>query len=119
MTVWYTMLLWNREVPELFDGLKQASPGAAMVAGYQQHRAKYQNLTQAVLQEHDLAMRLLSDGEWCEGVRALLVDKDKNPKWRFKVVEEVTPDWIHAMLAPIKRTHEHPLAEKLSDKGLL
>ncbi len=119
MTVWHTMLLWKHEVPELFDGLEQASPGAAMVAGYQQQRAKYQNLIQTVLQEHDLAMRFLSDGEWCEGVRALLVDKDKNPKWRFKVVEEVTPDWIHAMLAPIKRTKEHPLAEKLSDKGLL
>ena len=48
-----------------------------------------------------------------------MVDKDKKPKWRFKVVEEVTPDWIHAMLAPIKRINEHPLAEKLSDRGLL
>ena len=117
--VWHMMELWRHQTPELFDGLEQASPGAAMVAGYQQQRAKYQNLTQVVLQEHDLAMRLLSDGEWCEGVRALLVDKDKNPQWRFKVVDEVTPDWIQAMLAPIERTKEHPLAEKLSDKGLL
>ena len=37
----------------------------------------------------------------------------------LQIVEEVTPDWIHAMLAPIERTYEHPLAEKLSDKGLL
>ena len=118
LATWHTMLKWYREVPELFVGLEQASPGAALVAGYQHQRAKYQNLPQAVLQEHDLGMRLLSDGEWCEGVRALLIDKDKNPQWRFKTVEEVTPDWIQAMLAPMKWTTTHPLVAKLSAEGL-
>jgi enoyl-CoA hydratase/carnithine racemase len=117
--VWQTMQQWHHEFPELFVGLEQASPGAVLVAGYQHLRAKYQNLTKAVLQEHDLGMRLLSDGEWCEGVRALLIDKDKNPQWRFKTVDEVTPDWIQAMLAPMDWTTTHPLAAKLSAKGLL
>jgi enoyl-CoA hydratase/carnithine racemase len=119
LAVWRTMQQWHHDIPELFVGLEQASPGAALVSGYQQQRAKYQNLTKAVLQEHDLGMRLLSDGEWCEGVRALLIDKDKNPQWRFKTVDEVTPDWIQAMLAPMKWTTTHPLAAKLSAKGLL
>jgi enoyl-CoA hydratase/carnithine racemase len=119
LAVWHTMQLWHHDIPELFVGLEQASPGAALVAGYQQQRAKYQNLTKAVLQEHDLGMRLLSDGEWCEGVRALLIEKDKNPQWRFKTVDEVTPDWIQAMLAPMNWTTTHPLAAKLSAKGLL
>ena len=119
LAVWRTMQQWHHDIPELFVGLEQASPGAALVAGYQQQRAKYQNLTKAVLQEHDLGMRLLSDGEWCEGVRALLIDKDKNPQWRFKTVDEVTPDWIQAMLAPMEWTTTHPLAAKLSAKGLL
>ena len=118
LATWHMMQKWYREVPELFVGLEQASPGAALVAGYQNQRAKYQNLAQAVLQEHDLGMRLLSDGEWCEGVRALLIDKDKNPQWRFKMVEEVTPDWIQAMLAPMKWTTTHPLVAKLSAEGL-
>jgi enoyl-CoA hydratase/carnithine racemase len=117
--VWQTMQQWHHEFPELFVGLEQASPGAVLVAGYQHLRAKYQNLSKAVLQEHDLGMRLLSDGEWCEGVRALLIDKDKNPQWRFKTVEEVTPDWIQAMLAPMEWPTTHPLEAKLSSKGLL
>ena len=117
--VWQTMQQWHHEFPELFVGLELASPGAVLVAGYQHLRAKYQNLTKAVLQEHDLGMRLLSDGEWCEGVRALLIDKDKNPQWRFKTVDEVTPDWIQAMLAPMKWPTTHPLEAKLSAKGLL
>ena len=117
--VWQTMQQWHHEFPEIFVGLEQASPGAVLVAGYQHLRAKYQNLTKAVLQEHDLGMRLLSDGEWCEGVRALLIDKDKNPQWRFKTVDEVTPDWIQAMLAPMNWPTTHPLEAKLSAKGLL
>jgi hypothetical protein len=52
-------------------------------------------------------------------VRALLIDKDKNPQWRFKTVDEVTSDWIQAMLAPMEWTTTHPLAAKLSAKGLL
>jgi hypothetical protein len=90
-----------------------------MVAGYQQQRMKYQSLINAVLQEHDMGMQMLSDGEWCEGVRALLIDKDKNPQWRFATIEEVTPDWIQAMLAPMEWTTTHPLAAKLAAKGLL
>jgi enoyl-CoA hydratase/carnithine racemase len=119
LNVWHAMQAWHRDVPELFVGLEQASPGAAMVAGCQQKRMKYQNLIHAVLQEHDIGMQMLSDGEWCEGVRALLIDKDKNPQWRFATIEEVTPDWIQAMLAPMEWTTTHPLAAKLAAKGLL
>ena len=119
LNVWHAMQAWHHDVPELFIGIEQASPGAAMVAGYQQQRMKYQNLIHAVLQEHDIGMQMLSDGEWCEGVRALLIDKDKNPQWRFATIEEVTPDWIQAMLAPMEWTTTHPLAGKLAAKGLL
>jgi hypothetical protein len=119
LNVWHAMQDWHHDVPELFIGLEQASPGAAMVAGYQQQRMKYQNLIHAVIQEHDIGMQMLSDGEWCEGVRALLIDKDKNPQWRFATIEEVTPDWIQAMLAPMEWTTTHPLAGKLAAKGLL
>lgn len=32
--------------------------------------------------------------EFFEGVRALLVDKDKNPKWQYNHVNEVKPEDI-------------------------
>ena len=117
LAVWHTMQSWHQQIPELFAGLEQASPGAAIVAGYQQQRAKYKSLTQVVIQEHDLGMRFLSDGEWCEGVRALLIDKDKNPQWRFGAVEDVTSDWIQSILAPMNWESPHPLAAKLAAKG--
>ncbi len=119
LTVWHRMQEWHQEIPELFAGLEQASPGAAMVAGYQQQRMKYENLSQAVIREHDLGMRFLSDGEWCEGVRALLIDKDKKPQWRFQSVDDVTSDWIQSIFAPMNWTLVHPLVARLSAKGLI
>lgn len=119
LAVWHRMQEWHQEIPELLAGLEQASPGAAMVAGYQQQRIKYENLSQAVIREHDLGMRFLSDGEWCEGVRALLIDKDKKPQWRFQSVDDVTFDWIQSIFAPMKWTMVHPLVARLSAKGLI
>ena len=109
---------WHQKIPELFAGLEQASPGAAMVAGYQQQRTKYENLSQAVIREHDLGMRFFYDGEWCE-VRALLIDKDKKPQWRFQSVDDVTSDWIQSIFAPMNWTTAHPLVARLSAKGLM
>ena len=117
--VWSVMQHWHHEVPELFVGLEQASPGASLVAGHQFQRARYGSLVEAVIQEHDLGMRMLTDGEWCEGVRALLIDKDKNPQWRFSTVESVTEDWIEAMLAPMNWSDGHPLQHRLLTHGYL
>ena len=97
---------WHQEIPELFAGLEQASPGAAMIAGYQHQRIKYENLSQAVIREHDL-MRFLSDGEWCEGVRALLIDRTKSAM-AVQSVDDVTSDWIQSIFAPMNWT-AHPL----------
>ena len=119
LAVWHRMQEWQQEIPELFAGLEQVSPGAAMVAGYQQQRIKYENLSQAVIREHDLGMRFLSDGEWCEGVRALLIDKDKKPQWRFQSVDDVTFDWIQSICAPMNWSTAHPLVARLSAKGLI
>ena len=116
--VWRAIEFWYQAIPELFVGLEQASPGASLVSGHQFQRSRFLSLYECVIQEHDLAMHMLGDGEWCEGVRALLVDKDKNPDWRFDRVEQVESDWIHAMLAPMNWEGVHPLRKKLAEHGI-
>jgi enoyl-CoA hydratase len=50
--------------------------------------------------EFRLCVRLFEDGEFIEGVRALIVDKDRRPKWSPAQLQEVTPELIAAYLAP-------------------
>jgi enoyl-CoA hydratase/carnithine racemase len=117
--VWSVMNQWHQQVPELCAGLELVSPGACVLAGCQFQRARYVSLVDAVIQEHDIGMQILTDGEWCEGVRALLIDKDKNPQWRFATLDAVTDDWIHAMLAPMPWAAGHPLKHRLQAQGYL
>ena len=50
--------------------------------------------------EYRLCTRLFENGEFPEGVRALLVDKDKAPKWTPAKLQDVTPDMVTALFAP-------------------
>ena len=55
-------------------------------------------LEDALNVEYRLCTRLFEHGEFIEGVRALLVDKDRKPQWRPPTVEESTDvvlaDWL-------------------------
>ena len=43
--------------------------------------------------------RLLEAGDFAEGVRALLVDKDKAPRWRHARIEDVQLAEVEACFA--------------------
>ena len=51
--------------------------------------------------EYRLTTRLFEHGEFIEGVRALLVDKDKSPKWNPPRLEEVSAETVAAFFAPL------------------
>lgn len=59
------------------------------------------SLAQALRQEHRWTWRAMDMGDFLEGVRAQILDKDRNPKWRHARIEEVTPQEVAAMLAPL------------------
>ena len=51
--------------------------------------------------EYRFTSRSMSDGEFIEGVRAQIIDKDRNPKWQTARLENVSEAQIDAMLAPL------------------
>lgn len=61
-----------------------------------------QTVEQALEQELCFTWRSMSDGEFLEGIRAQIIDKDRNPQWRVARLEDVTPEMIAAMLAPVR-----------------
>jgi enoyl-CoA hydratase/carnithine racemase len=59
------------------------------------------SLEEALNVEFRLCVRLFEDGEFIEGVRALIVDKDRSPKWSPARLEEVGAETVAAYLAPL------------------
>ncbi len=59
------------------------------------------SLEAALNVEYRLTVRLFEDGEFPEGVRALIVDKDRKPRWSPARLADVGPDLVAAYLAPL------------------
>ncbi len=58
-------------------------------------------LERALEIEFRLCIRLFEGGEFTEGIRALLVDKDRKPAWKPPRYEDVTLAMVEDMFAPL------------------
>lgn len=85
------------------------SPKALALALEAIHRARaYASLEEALTVEYRLCTRLYADGEFIEGVRALLVDKDKAPKWSPPRQQDVTEAMIASYFVPLAAEWQGP-----------
>lgn len=55
----------------------------------------------ALALEYRFTWRSMSEGDFVEGVRAQIIDKDRNPQWKVARLEDLDPAQIEAMLAPL------------------
>jgi enoyl-CoA hydratase len=58
------------------------------------------SLKECLVREYNSALTVFSSPEFAEGVRAAIIDKDRNPKWSPARLEDVTPDIVGAYFAP-------------------
>ena len=87
--------------------LVSKSPKALTLALAAIRQARTQAALEAALAvEYRLVNRLYRDGEFVEGIRALLIDKDKSPKWQPPSLAEVTPALVAHYLAPLAQAEE-------------
>ena len=52
-------------------------------------------------QEYALAVRMCGRGDFSEGVRAAVVDKDRNPKWNPANLSDIREEELDAIFAPM------------------
>ncbi|HZX27930.1 MAG TPA: enoyl-CoA hydratase/isomerase family protein [Telluria sp.] len=86
------------------------SPSSAAVTWEIYRRAKHLSLAEALRMELTLSVNFCSKPDFREGVRALLVDKDRQPQWSRKTLTEVDQAWVDSHFSSPWDAQSHPLA---------
>ncbi len=92
-----------QNVQEDGTSLSQKSPLSLKVTLAQLQKAKGLNLAECLQMDYGLVSHFMQDKDFYEGVRALLVDKDKNPHWNPESLEMITKERVATYFA---RTEE-------------
>jgi len=59
------------------------------------------SLEQCLVREYRAALEVFASDDFREGVRAAVIDKDRNPKWSPPRIEDVTPEMVAPYFAEI------------------
>ncbi|KAF3666149.1 3-hydroxyisobutyryl-CoA hydrolase-like protein 2, mitochondrial [Capsicum annuum] len=88
----------------VLNKIKAASPLSLKVALKSIREGRFQPLDQCLVREYRISDNWVSkkvSDDFCEGVRARLVDKDFAPKWGPARLEEVTTDMVDCFFIPL------------------
>jgi enoyl-CoA hydratase/carnithine racemase len=100
----------NKWLSKAQKTLSAGSPITANLVFEQLTRGKDMTLAECFQMELGLSCKCGEFGEFQEGVRALLIEKDHQPNWRFKSVDQVPKDTIDYFFENIWSLNAHPLA---------
>ena len=89
--------------------LKAGSPGSARLSYALLRQGKHLSLAQVFRMEYIAALGCASHGDFQEGIRALLIDKDKQPKWNPATLHEASASWVEKFFMPLPPGMPHPL----------
>ena len=87
-------------------------PGSARLGYTLLSLARHQSLAEAFRAEYIASLHCCAEPDFREGIRALLIDKDRNPRWQPATLEQASSDWVQRFLvAPWPAGQAHPLAD--------
>ena len=81
--------------------LKGKSPTSLKITFKQIHMATEMSLRDALIMEYRMVQRCQASGDFYEGVRAMLVDKDRNPQWKPSNLDKVDEIWVNHFCEPL------------------
>ena len=88
------------------------SPGSARLGHTRLARARHQSLAEAFREDYIASLHCCALPDFREGIRALLIDKDKSPRWQPSSLQEASADWVARFLVPPwPDGTPHPLAD--------
>ncbi|GGH96160.1 enoyl-CoA hydratase/isomerase family protein [Arthrobacter liuii] len=81
--------------------IEAKSPTSVKVTLASLRRAANLSLEEALAQEYRAGIRFLAGPDFREGIRAQVVDKDRNPQWKPATLAEVLPHQVDRFLQPL------------------
>jgi enoyl-CoA hydratase len=77
------------------ETLQRMSPTALKITLRNVRTAvSFSKVEQSFQQDYRISLKCVAGHDFIEGIRAVIVDKDRNPAWRPDRLEDVTPDMI-------------------------
>ena len=77
--------------------IRRKSPLAMSVTFEAIRRGSKKNFQEVMAQELDISLNFLKTQDFYEGIRAQLIDKDRNPKWSHESVSHVTEPQVQRL----------------------
>lgn len=91
----------NEAAQKALKALQRNSPTGMKVALEAIRRAKNLTLAETLAQDLRTTMNAVAGTELAEGIRAQLIDKDRNPQWSPARLEEVTDEIVQGFFEPV------------------
>lgn len=89
------------EAAEAAGTIEAKSPTSVKVTLESLRRVRGMSLEEALDQEYRVGLHCLSGPDFREGIRAQVVDKDRNPQWKPATLAEVTKSDVEGYFAPL------------------
>jgi enoyl-CoA hydratase len=86
---------------EAREAIARASPLSLKITFHQLALGQGMDVEAALTLEYRLTQHCMAGEDFYEGIRALLVDKDKNPRWQHRALAEVSAAEVERYFAPI------------------
>jgi enoyl-CoA hydratase/carnithine racemase len=99
---------WAQQTAKL---MRTRSPTMLCVALRQLQRGKSMELADCFRMELGMVEQCFEQGDFIEGIRALLIDKDNSPGWSPMHLDEVTDASVEAFFRERWRARSHPLSD--------
>lgn len=91
--------------------LAAGAPGSARLAWELQRHPGIGTLADTFRTEYVVALHAAAYGDFAEGIRALLIDKDRQPQWQPATLEEADAQWAAGFFQSPWPAARHPLAD--------
>ncbi|MBU9375900.1 enoyl-CoA hydratase/isomerase family protein [Burkholderia multivorans] len=93
------------------DALTGHSPTMLAVTREALLRGRQMTLAESFRMELGIVARAIEEGDFCEGVRAHLIDKDRKPRWAPATLVELRAERVRHFLTSPWKLFAHPLAD--------